>query len=383
MNILIIIILFAIAQSVFMGIAMITMNRGNKRANRIWGILLILYGYSILPLVMISSNLYVYCPYIYLTGHPLLFLFGPLTMLYTLYLAFPDFNLKIKHSLHALPFIIYIALLTPIYSLSASEKIAMINAKDDGGMMVEIIIFLLIILHIYTYLFFTDRILKRYDARIKNSFSSLDRINLSWLRSSVYGMGIVFGIMMVLIIFAINSSASISESPYHLLIPLTVAAVLFYDTFKALRQPELYMGINVSENLKRYEKSSLTEDKAQQYKSKLLEFMQLEKPYKESNLTIKDLATKVNIPGYYISQVINDKLNQNFFDFVNRYRIEETKAMFNDTNYANYSLLAIAYEVGFNSKSVFNSSFKKYTGMTPSIYRKKLAEGKIDFRHAS
>ena len=383
MSILVLIILFAIAQGVFLGIIMLTINRGNRRANRVWGVLMILTGYSILPVVMVSADLIQYYPHLYLTGHPVLFLFGPFFMLYTIYLTDITFKLKLIHCLHLMPFVLYMIILSPILALSSEDKIAMINSTDSSGMSAEIIVSVLIIAHVYIYLFFINRIINRYDKKIKNSFSSLDKINLIWLRRSVYSMAIIFGAMMSIIILAMNIGVPIWNSDYHLIIPFLVAFVLYYDTYKTIRQPELYIGVEDSENAKRYEGSSLTEVKALDYRDKLLEFMKTEKPYKESNLTIKNLAIKVKIPSYYISQIINDKLNQNFFDFINRYRIEETKEMFKDPRYENYSILAIAYEAGFNSKSVFNSSFKKYTGMTPSQYRQHTTGDDDEIKHAS
>lgn len=101
----------------------------------------------------------------------------------------------------------------------------------------------------------------------------------------------------------------------------------------------------------------------------LLEYMKKEKVYLNSELRIQDIAIKLNISVHILSHILNVTLNQNFFDFVNTYRIEEAKTRLLDTQYNNLTVLAIAYDCGFNSKATFNRLFKQYTGTTPTQYK--------------
>jgi AraC-like DNA-binding protein len=98
--------------------------------------------------------------------------------------------------------------------------------------------------------------------------------------------------------------------------------------------------------------------------------MQSDKPYMSGDITLQKLAEKVSIPANHLSQIINERIGQNFFDFINSYRVKEVQRLFADPSKKHYSLLAIAEEVGFNSKSTFNSAFKKYSNMTPSEFRR-------------
>ena len=100
--------------------------------------------------------------------------------------------------------------------------------------------------------------------------------------------------------------------------------------------------------------------------------MENEKPYLDSKLSLKQLAAFLELSTNHTSQIINENLNKNFFDFVNDYRINEVKKCLSDSKFSQYTLLAIAYECGFNSKSSFNSLFKIKTGLTPSEYQKTL-----------
>jgi len=121
---------------------------------------------------------------------------------------------------------------------------------------------------------------------------------------------------------------------------------------------------------KKYEKSTLTNERSDAYLKKLLMVMETEKPYTDGDLALPKLASRLNMSAHHLSQIINERLQQNFFDFVNTYRVEEAKRKLVDPAKKHYSLLAIAEEVGFNSKSAFNTAFKKQTQMTPSEFRK-------------
>ena len=97
--------------------------------------------------------------------------------------------------------------------------------------------------------------------------------------------------------------------------------------------------------------------------------MNNEKPYLDSDLTLQKLAKAVSISHHHLSQTINEQLNQSFIDFINAYRIEAAKRMLVDPAKKHYSILAVSEEVGFNSKSAFNTAFKKHAHTTPSEFR--------------
>jgi AraC-like DNA-binding protein len=99
-----------------------------------------------------------------------------------------------------------------------------------------------------------------------------------------------------------------------------------------------------------------------------------EKPYLDCELTLGRLAETLNVSPHNLSEVINTKLKQNFYDLVNSYRVEEVKRKLQSPEFDMYSILGIAYESGFNSKTSFNTIFKKYVGQTPSAYKKMNAK---------
>jgi AraC-like DNA-binding protein len=120
----------------------------------------------------------------------------------------------------------------------------------------------------------------------------------------------------------------------------------------------------------RYESSNLQEEQKDKYIKKLNTYMQRNKPYLKPDLTLSQLAEEVKIPTHYLSQVINEKLDCNFIDFINNYRVEEVKSKLVNPKLSHYTIISIAYEAGFSAKSTFNAVFKKVEGITPSQYRK-------------
>ncbi len=122
---------------------------------------------------------------------------------------------------------------------------------------------------------------------------------------------------------------------------------------------------------KKYSRSGLSAAELEGMKQKLLKIMDEKKPYLEPELNILDVAKSLHVPRHHITQVLNEKLGKNFYHFINTYRIEAAKEKLNDPRNDRFTLLAIGYDSGFNSKSSFNTLFKKHVGMTPSEYRKK------------
>ncbi len=128
-----------------------------------------------------------------------------------------------------------------------------------------------------------------------------------------------------------------------------------------------------TKTLTKYAGSRLKDSEAQQYAERLIENMKSSRPYLNPDLSLSQLAGEIGITSHYLSQVINERFNLNFFDFINGYRVEAFKERLTDPGYSNYSFLGIAFECGFNSKSAFNRIFKQLSGgLTPSQYKKAL-----------
>jgi len=125
------------------------------------------------------------------------------------------------------------------------------------------------------------------------------------------------------------------------------------------------------ESDKKYKHSGLDEREKLQYKSALLSLMEDKEVYRNSLISLNSLAKQLTVPNRYLSQVLNETLNMTFYDFINSYRIKDCVEYLSNSDFSHKTILEIAYEVGFNSKSTFNSSFVKFVGTTPKEFRKK------------
>ena len=218
-----------------------------------------------------------------------------------------------------------------------------------------------------------------HSRKVKDLNPAIVKNQLFWLRTLIAMLMVVSaaGIFRLFFNFRIGSM---------LLVPLCFSVMIYVAGYMALKHPYALAGIDEpilfdsslereeaeagSVPVKKYEKSNLTSGRADEYLKRLLSCMETEKPYIDGDLTLQKLADKLSIPASHLSQLINERLEQNFFDFINRYRVKEVQRLFQDPSKKHYSLLAIAEEVGFNSKSTFNSAFKKYANMTPSEFRR-------------
>jgi len=144
---------------------------------------------------------------------------------------------------------------------------------------------------------------------------------------------------------------------------------------KALRQPMIYSGAPGTAAKKKYEKTLLADPLRDEYRERLLRHMEEKKPFLNPLLSLADLATQVRIPAHHLSQLLNACFCQNFFDFVNSYRVRESQRLLVSESRKAKTILDILYETGFNSKSVFNTAFRKYAGMTPSEFKRAAEEG--------
>ena len=140
---------------------------------------------------------------------------------------------------------------------------------------------------------------------------------------------------------------------------------------KALRQPEIFAGITQNETSK-YLGSNLAPSQIEEYQKQLLALLNTEKPFLNPQVSLADLSEKLSVSTKHLSQVINQSFNKSFFDFINTYRIKEVQQILKESKDDKMTVLEAMYEAGFNSKSSFNTAFKKETGQTPTEFRKMI-----------
>ena len=217
----------------------------------------------------------------------------------------------------------------------------------------------------YTILSFT--MLQRYQKSILNYASNLNVINLQWLKN------IAISIIIILLLHVFNVFIESSENITPLL-NLASLCFIFYALVFIEKQVEIYpLSDHQKEDLKKaityHKKQVLSDETIGTLKKKLSDKMSQEQLFLDHDLNLIKLAEHIDIPAYQLSYLINKGFHENFSSFVNKYRIEYAKDLFLDKQ-NKYSILGIALESGFSSKTAFYTTFKKYTNLTPSEFKK-------------
>ena len=344
-------------------------NRKNRYANRFIAISAAIQSFLISLPLLSKTALFHYLPFFlfYLISSPLMI--PPLVFLYTKFLISPQMKFNKKDCIHFLLFLLGFLYLSIKYITASSQILEFIKTNTMSfRITMWINIWQIIIYHIAIIL-----MLKQYSENIKETFSSIEKISLKWLKNLVL-WGIILGIIMLLL-FTTGPLIKLQYFEATRWIVLVMIVLLFVISYLAIRQPEIFqLSIGEKELRKKYQTSGLSPGKAQELKKSLLDLMDREKPFLNSLLNINDLAKKLSVPPWYVSQVINETFNKNYFDFINGYRVEEARIHLTDSTKKHLSILEIAYDVGFNSKSTFNTAFKKYHNTTPSHFRRDFSQ---------
>lgn len=365
MNLVTSIIFSVILQGLLLGTKLIVSRTANQRSNAYLGLLIIFFSLALVDAVLIYSDIYINYSYFLLIGESFLFLVGPFFYFYITSIFTSHQRLDVKSLIHFLPFcgyLIYMSL--NFYFEPAQYKIDIIQENARFGFFRDVVVRIVLIGSIVGYLIRGKRLINA--SRKKTAGAGAARRNLQWVD--------VLTIMMIAILsfMAIGNSVKIyglyNEIDFTFGYTWWIIALLIYGTgYRALLQkPEVF---HLPENGK-YVKSTLTKAKRSHYLKGLQDYIEKSKPYLNSDLTLSLLSDATDIPSKHLSQIINEQSGQNFNDFINSYRIDESTRLMKNSPHLNVYQTMLA--AGFNSKSVFNTAFKKHTGLTPSQYKKRL-----------
>jgi AraC-like DNA-binding protein len=282
---------------------------------------------------------------------------------------FVDFKLSSKSLLHLIPYLLLTILLISLKSftqVTAEEVI-----KNELPWQFYPVSALLYV-HFFVYLGMTFKSLYKYRQIIKNKYSQIDQINLDWLSYTLNTFGMLTFISLIHNFIALTKSRTV-----FMVTLLLLLIFIFYFVnrviLKALRQPEIFAGISQNETNK-YLGSNLSPKQGEEIKEQLLALFHTEKPFLDPQLSLADISEKLAVSTKHLSQVINQSLNKSFFDFINSYRIREVQEILRDSGDDKMTVLEAMFEAGFNSKSSFNTAFKKETGQTPTEFRKMIKQ---------
>jgi AraC-like DNA-binding protein len=332
---------------------------------------------ALLLLIVLAINVsnYISATYLYrevpqIAGFArgMVLLLGPLIYLYIRSLIVANFKLKLVHLLHLIPYLLaWIIIQTERSQVSTENYITMVDWLMEGKApmsWLSTIWFVSYFIHLSVYFLLLHRFLKKavhenviylvpLDARIKwakRLLIILSVISLLFLGISSYSF--ISGL------YTINGNFL-----YTLILAIAVYIIAYQGLFsRDLLTPDF---------VQKYGKTNTPKETFSQLKIDFNRLFEEEKIFTQSDLKVGTVADLLKIPAHQLSRFINTEFNQTFTELLNQYRIEEFKQLVTKQRHKNLSIMGLAYEVGYNSKSTFNTAFKKQTGLTPSAYIKK------------
>ncbi|MFD2938966.1 helix-turn-helix domain-containing protein [Flavobacterium notoginsengisoli] len=358
--------------SLLMAFFLLTVKTENKLANRLFAFFFIfsaidLSGFFMYLYTEDHRNLEIFRATFCLLGMPTFYL-------YVLSVCYSDFRLKWKHLIHLLPFVIVNLLFIPrIYkSIEEGNFIGPLNEMSE-----IYFIQILVELQYVFYIVSVFLILKKYKEIYLENYTNASVSTYKWL----FQMTCVF-LAAHSIVLLKNALRYSGFRDIFLWANILVGTIALFITcwfiMKALKHPELFRGVNSKLKLtkdilpeveEKSESVNVKNDLIAAQITSLKQYMSEKEPFLDPSLTIQELGNQINIPARDLSVLINHHMDQHFFDFVNEYRIQKAMNILKDQSKSDLTVLEILYEVGFNSKSSFNTSFKKYTNLTPTAYR--------------
>ncbi len=347
----------AIFQAVFMAAFFLQHTKNSRLSNIILACMLIIFSVinasslylSIVPLKMSQD----YHKLLFLLGQ-LAFLIGPLLYFYVTALLDQRFLLRWSEWAHVIPFL-------------AAIVCSVVIVRQDEVFFIwrypgRVYFSGFILLQNIAYAAASFSILKTHGLSLSSFLSYIDNSRLAWARFFITGYIVLWSVQFQLFV-----GWDVLQNPHWCPYATSLyflCAFLFFNgmVYTGLKRPEMF------HNTEKYSNSVLTSDDKVMLHRCLLDAMEKGKLYLDPSVSLTLIAQHLHVAPCSLSQVINESCKQNFRDFINSYRIEESQRLLARSD-QRLNILGIALESGFNSKSAFNTAFKKYTGMTPKEYR--------------
>lgn len=371
-----------ILYSCMMGMAIIALlevfKRPKERPNIFLKGLLLLLLIHLVGELFIYSGAYIYAPGLAGAQLPFRVLMGPALYFYAHATMSPETAIDKRLGVLAMsgPILVLLAMFPFIFMLTPTEKLALANPETRDPELWKIAIFtcffatFIFISFTVLFLVLALKLHHSHIQQLMERFSEIEQRSLDWFRTILGIWGVVW--LMYAIEFSLNALGWDWFASGILLPVLEVVALAIFIQ-KALAQKTLHQSEKGLPRSSQTRKSILSTEKMQMIASKLERAMKEDKLFLQDNLSLNKLSESVSETENHISETLSQFLNTKFFQFVNDFRIEEAKKALQDKDKL---ITNIAYDVGFNSKSTFNTAFKKIVGHSPSAYRNLLPENK-------
>ncbi len=351
--------LAGVSLSFFLCLLLVT-KRDKTTADRLLAAWLLVAALHLLLFYFDYSRSY---PVLLGAGMSLPLVHGPLLYAYTRALTNRALPAKIM-GLHLVPALFLLAWSLPFLLLPPAEKLAVFENHGAGYETFNLIRRSAVVSSGIVYVILASLVLRKHRHTIAEEFSNTEKINLAWLQYLIYWIGAIWiGVILR------NDT----------IIFTTATLFILFIGYFGMRQVGIFHTLpvasppapdNADENAekRKYQKSGLTADAAERLHRDLITLMTETQAYRESELSLSELAGRLNAPPNHLSQVINEREGKTFYDYINTLRVNEFRRLATSPESKKYTLLGLAQECGFNSKSSFHRYFKKVTGKSPSQF---------------
>lgn len=370
-----------VVQGIFLSILLYFHPRADRRVN-FW---LALYIFC-LTIIMAGPLVYHFLPWQdiwYIT--PFSYMPGPL-----MYLYIRSFKEKISFK-KVWPYLLFFVFMTICYERYVDylgNKYPAQKAIPEEAFNSLISQFFVVTRYLmfFGFYFLSRRELNIYQRSIKHLFSETSHLDINWVRWLINGYLLLIVVSAGLYFLMMKYSGQ-----FYLLYLINIAIAtpyLYGISLKGLTQPTIWQKSAIPENQleeqmhtseelvkKNTEKTKSTDSRLHEVAKKAVLVMEQEKLYQETELTLQALSDKLQFPPHLVSQAINEVIQKSFYDLVNSYRVQEAKRLLVDPKHQDYTILSVGFEAGFNSKTTFNTVFKKFTGLTPTEFREQEKAG--------
>lgn len=360
---------------------LLLLGKKNKtRPDYLLGVIFLVYAISIGGVYLELQNIRNNFPHPGIMNISWIFLFlhGPALWFYIRSLSGPGFRFRAAYLLHFVPFIFFLVYqYFSFIQLPAPEKIRLLENDLFKEQTFYKISVLAIGVSTITYNIWALNLIRRRRDRLMQQYSKIEDIDLRWLRALIIAALISYSVNVALF----NLDLIFHFATYRFLMFLSYSFASVYILFLGyfgLRQGNIFIDSlrdtgeqDVRSGAARL--ASPAESTEDAFIKTLIREMEEKQPYLDPEITISRLSEILNVRTGFLSEVLNSRLNQNFFDFINRYRVGEFKNQCISKTNSHLSITGIAYNCGFNSKASFYRAFRKFEGISPTEYIERVS----------
>ncbi|WP_299684523.1 helix-turn-helix domain-containing protein [uncultured Dokdonia sp.] len=337
----------------------------DRVANGLIGLFVLMHSFFLIHTTLYVSNFTYTLPHTQNMSTFLSFMYGPVLYFYFKRIT-ENYKFKKTDLIHLLPTLGFIIVFIPIYSLSAEEKLKVmmgVGQYEPHPYIWYITAIKIISLFVYGYFTF---MLYRKNAK-KSAKITPKKVRLQRTIMIIHS---VYAVSYVLYAFIFIQENNFKDAASSLQF-VAMSFLVLYIGYIAYANPQVLVGTvqTLKKKVVKYKNSGLTPSFSSELKEELVRLLEVEKVYRQNSIKLETIAERLGTTRHNASQVINEHFDLNFFELINKYRVEEAMDLLR-SNKENLNIIDIAYEVGYNNKVTFNKSFKRFSNLTPSQFMK-------------